>query len=476
MPAAALLGLAVWLLARDAGAAAARRAGRLRARAWGSPPTCARSRCRWCCWRRCTFARGAPRWVHVITRTLAACFVAFLVLLPWGVRNHLRYGELFLTDSHGGHTALVGANPNTDGRYSRSLNRLFAEGTGYALFAPPHRDVGSRRLRAGQAVDGLLAALRARPARRQGRSPAGRRAPAALLAALPRRACCRRAPGSTSTATGVERVVDDSWYLFVAAIAVGIVAAAARRNWPALTLLPLPLALAVALHAVLRRGPLPPGDRRPPAAVRGRGARLGRPRPARRHPPPDARGGRAGDRGAGRGGRRGRDLRRLAAPGRRAGDRLRENNRWAVCVCEVAGAKRLCDVRATEPAPGADALAGARASGTDSACVLSGAARGGGLRRRSPRRALTGFPCAPRRLRGRPSTRPSIWRPTGRNLAQTSWPTEATPITLAGVVPHPGGKLRVELRSGARNFNRHRRRWHPMDLRRSKLSPIDLDA
>src|SRR5207344_908693 len=36
------------------------------------------------------------------------------------------------------HTALVGANPNSEGRYSRSLNRLFAEGTGYKLFEPPH--------------------------------------------------------------------------------------------------------------------------------------------------------------------------------------------------------------------------------------------------------------------------------------------------------------------------------------------------
>ena len=62
------------------------------------------------------------------------------MLLPWGLRNHHRYGELFLTDSHGGHTALVGANPNTEGTYSRSLNRLFAEGTGYALFASPHRE------------------------------------------------------------------------------------------------------------------------------------------------------------------------------------------------------------------------------------------------------------------------------------------------------------------------------------------------
>ena len=71
--------------------------------------------------------------------TAVSCAVAFLTLLPWGVRNQLRYGEFFLTDSHGGNTALVGANPNADGTYTRSLNKLFSEGTGYKLFAPPHR-------------------------------------------------------------------------------------------------------------------------------------------------------------------------------------------------------------------------------------------------------------------------------------------------------------------------------------------------
>ena len=84
-------------------------------------------------------ARGA-RFGHVVTRTIAAAVVALLVLLPWGIRNKIRYGELFFTDSHGGHTALVGSNPNSDGNYSRSLNRLFSEGTGYRLFAPPHRE------------------------------------------------------------------------------------------------------------------------------------------------------------------------------------------------------------------------------------------------------------------------------------------------------------------------------------------------
>jgi len=125
MPAAALLGLAVWLLARDAGR-----------RPLGAPAAFGLVMGLGA-WVRAVAlplvalaaphfrARGA-RWPHVVTRTLAACVVAFLVLLPWGLRNHHRYGEFFLTDSHGGHTALVGANPDSDGTYSRSLNRLFA--------------------------------------------------------------------------------------------------------------------------------------------------------------------------------------------------------------------------------------------------------------------------------------------------------------------------------------------------------------
>ena len=43
---------------------------------------------------------------------------------------------------------------------------------------------------------------------------------------------------------GVERVVDWFWYVLVAAVLVGVIAAFARRNRPATSLLPIPLALA----------------------------------------------------------------------------------------------------------------------------------------------------------------------------------------------------------------------------------------
>jgi 4-amino-4-deoxy-L-arabinose transferase-like glycosyltransferase len=84
------------------------------------------------------WAQGAPPGA-VARRTAVAGLAAVLVLAPWALRNRLRYGETFFTDSHGGLTALVGANPNSEGRYSRSLNRLFQQVTGHRLLAEPHR-------------------------------------------------------------------------------------------------------------------------------------------------------------------------------------------------------------------------------------------------------------------------------------------------------------------------------------------------
>jgi 4-amino-4-deoxy-L-arabinose transferase-like glycosyltransferase len=139
MPAGALLVTAAWLLVRDAyerprraavlfglvmGLAAYLRAVALPFVLFAAP-----------LW----WAVGAS-WGKVVARTALSGVVVLAVLLPWGLRNHAVYGEFFLTDSHGGHTALVGANPNTDGVYSRSLNRMFTEATGYTLLEPPHRE------------------------------------------------------------------------------------------------------------------------------------------------------------------------------------------------------------------------------------------------------------------------------------------------------------------------------------------------
>ena len=38
-----------------------------------------------------------------------------VVLLPWGIRHVRQSGSLYFTDDHGGITALIGANPNSEG-------------------------------------------------------------------------------------------------------------------------------------------------------------------------------------------------------------------------------------------------------------------------------------------------------------------------------------------------------------------------
>jgi 4-amino-4-deoxy-L-arabinose transferase-like glycosyltransferase len=246
MPSAALIALAVWLLVHQAGRrplgapllyglmlglAAYVRAVALPLAVFAAPHF---------------RARGALIG-HVLTRTIAACVAAVLVLLPWGIRNKMRYGEFFLTDSHGGHTALVGANPNSEGSYSRSLNRLFWEGTGYRLFMPPHREGDRAAFKLAvqwtkqepKYAFGLMAAKADRllthergllywPLYRQSVLPPTSRALAWF----------------NTHRAGVERVVDWFWYLFVAAALLGAIAAFARRNRPATSLLPIPLALA----------------------------------------------------------------------------------------------------------------------------------------------------------------------------------------------------------------------------------------
>jgi hypothetical protein len=83
-------------------------------------------------------ARGAG-WRATATRTALAIGTAVVVLLPWGVRNHQRHGEFFLTDSHGGLTALLGANPNSDGEFAFDLYRMFETVNGSPVLTGDHR-------------------------------------------------------------------------------------------------------------------------------------------------------------------------------------------------------------------------------------------------------------------------------------------------------------------------------------------------
>jgi hypothetical protein len=83
-------------------------------------------------------ARAA--WRSVFTRTALGVLVALVVLAPWAWRNFEHEGALSFTDTHGGVTALMGNDPNTDGTYSRGLGDTFRELTGRTFLSRPHRE------------------------------------------------------------------------------------------------------------------------------------------------------------------------------------------------------------------------------------------------------------------------------------------------------------------------------------------------
>jgi hypothetical protein len=195
-------------------------------------------------------AQGQP-WRKSLWCTAVACSIALLALSPWALRNRLRYGETFLTDSHGGLTALVGANPNTDGCYSRSLNRTFHDVTGFKLLAEPHREAD----RASMAIAkdwirfdplftvGLLASKAERllvherallywPLFRPGVLPE------------PERSFFAR------HRSAIEQVADRFWLSVLALALMGIALAALRRQWLALALLPQAAVLAALYTAI----------------------------------------------------------------------------------------------------------------------------------------------------------------------------------------------------------------------------------
>ena len=184
-------------------------------------------------------------WKPALRNTAISCAVAALLLSPWAVRNRLRYGEFFVADSHGGITALMGANPNSDGRYARSLNRIFHEVTGYTVLAEPHREADRAALALARPwlhfdpaftvglfiarAEQLLAHERALlywPLFRAGVLPE----PALSLASRWR--------------STVEPVVDAFWLAIVAAALAGLGVAIVRRRWLVLTLLPFMVVLA----------------------------------------------------------------------------------------------------------------------------------------------------------------------------------------------------------------------------------------
>jgi 4-amino-4-deoxy-L-arabinose transferase-like glycosyltransferase len=448
MPAAALLVTAAWLLVRDAavrpvraavlfglvmGAAAYVRAIALPFVLFAAPV-----------W----WAVGAP-WRRLVGRTALSCAVAFVVLLPWGLRNRAVYGELFFTDSHGGHTALVGANPNTDGVYSRSLNRMFTAATGYELLEPPHRESD----RAAYALAKQWAAFEPDYA-------------LGLLAAKADRLLTHERPllywplyrqgvlegaardGFARHRVALDRLADLTWYALVAAALVGIAVAASRRIWPALALLPLPLALAalyVAFFAEVRYHLAIAVFLFPYAGLGWRWAVQG-----------------LRDLAAGRLNARGRRrFLREAALGLAAvvvlfaawpravaaGADLRDRHRWGVGVCHVGQEARLCSWRATIPAPG-EGVSPVRGVWDGIGLQLSTALAG----------AKTDVDVPPGKYRisfladtATPMPAPEIRLTLGARktqLAEVTLPAPAgtAPARVEGTVEHIGGLLDIDVR------------------------------
>ena len=70
--------------------------------------------------------------------TGAGLAAALVVLSPWAIHHVRQSGALYFTDDHGGITALIGANPNSEGSYTRALNQLFKDVTGRSVLDEPH--------------------------------------------------------------------------------------------------------------------------------------------------------------------------------------------------------------------------------------------------------------------------------------------------------------------------------------------------
>jgi 4-amino-4-deoxy-L-arabinose transferase-like glycosyltransferase len=445
MPTAALLIAAAWLLVRDAtehpwraavlfgiamGLAAWVRAVALPLAALAAP-----------LW----WALGA-RPVAILRRTAVSCALALVVLVPWGIRNKVHYGEFFLTDSHGGHTALVGANPDTEGVYGRSLNLMFTKSTGYALGEAPHRQSD----RAAYALARSWAAFE--PSYALGLLPA--KADRLLTHERPllywplyRAGVLPPAPDGwfARHRAGLERVVDGFWYALVAAALVGLGVSLSRRLWAAVVLALFPLALAaiyvtffseVRYHLALAVFLFPSAGLAWRWLVQGV-------RDFKRH---NARGRR----------RLGREVAlgaafvlvvfvgwpRFVA----AGEQLRDLHRWAVAVCRLEDHDALCSWRSILPAPG-EGPSGLRGVwdgfGLKLTTALAGAATEVEL---PPGRYKISVTVDTAEARPAPEARLDL-RAGGHALESVELPLRpgAPPARLLGVIDHLGGTLRVEV-------------------------------
>ncbi len=182
---------------------------------------------------------------RALVLTTAGLAAALVVLSPWAIRHLRQSGSLYFTDDHGGITALIGANPNSEGAYTRALNRLFKDVTGRSVLDEPHHatdqaayaivrewtrfepryTLGMIVLKADRLFDPEIRLLYW-PIFRPG-ALAGPRG--AWFAARQR---------------AIEALADDFGLAVVGLALAGIAVALVRRRWTLLALLPFQLALA----------------------------------------------------------------------------------------------------------------------------------------------------------------------------------------------------------------------------------------
>ena len=182
---------------------------------------------------------------RALVLTAAGLAAALVVLSPWAIRHLRQSGSLYFTDDHGGITALIGANPNSEGSYTRALNQMFKDVTGRSVLDEPHH-----------ATDQAAYAIVREWTRFEPRYTLGLVAlkadrlfdPEIRLLYWPifRPGALVGSRGAWFAAHhGAIETVADGFGLAVMGLALaGIAVALARRRWALLALLPFQLALA----------------------------------------------------------------------------------------------------------------------------------------------------------------------------------------------------------------------------------------
>jgi hypothetical protein len=182
---------------------------------------------------------------RVALYTAAGVAATLVVLLPWGIRHLRQSGAFYFTDDHGGITALIGANPSSEGTYTRALNRTFKDLTGRSVLDEPHHQTDQAayalarewmRFEPRYALG--LAAFKAErlfdPEQRLLYWPLFR--PGVLVG--------RPADWFAARQATIAAWTDRFGVLMMALALAGIAVAAVRRRWTLLALVPFQLALA----------------------------------------------------------------------------------------------------------------------------------------------------------------------------------------------------------------------------------------